>query len=434
MTLRATTMTRDQSPPVADQSIGGTGPHLGRDTSPPSARNSSKGALLSEAFAVFRALSDGTRVDELRAAALETRLFRQELDELLRCGVFVDLNGVVRKGIRAGIDSYSVKKLEPFYGLVREVDLRRVSRLLRAVEYAIAKKDAGSLSEDICESVRSYNRDDCVSAMDLRACLPVERDGPQQAQWILAQLLEWHRREDKVDWWEFFRLNDMTSEELLDQRAGLAGLVFEQRLETTKRGVVVDRYRLPSQDTDVEEQDDAYEPGSEKVSPIAKVEGLDLEQRTVDLRNGAARAEHHLSALFKQDKVSNADAVHALLRLGESVRDRGTDSPGAHRAERDLLLRLNPRLLPGQPLRRPGESTVASARRAALALDGGVLAVQGPPGAGKTFTGARMIVDLVRAGRRVGVTAGSHKVIGNLLDDVVRAAAEEGCDFAACTA
>src|SRR5690606_8937923 len=61
----------------------------------------------------------------------------------------------------------------------------------------------------------------------LTARLPVERDRAQQAQWILAQLLEWHRREDKVDWWEFFRLNDMTAEELLDQRAGLAGLVFE---------------------------------------------------------------------------------------------------------------------------------------------------------------------------------------------------------------
>ncbi len=115
----------------------------------------------------------------------------------------------------------------------------------------------------------------------LTANLPVERAGPQQAQWVLAQLLEWHRREDKVDWWEFFRLNDMTSEELLDQRAGLAGLVFERRVETTKRGVVVDRYRFPSQDTDFEEQDDAYEPGNEKPSPVAKVEALDLELRTV---------------------------------------------------------------------------------------------------------------------------------------------------------
>jgi hypothetical protein len=84
MTLRATTMTGEQSPPVADHSIGRTGPHLGRDASHPSARNSSKGALLSEAFAVFHALSDGTRVDELRAAALDTRLFRQTARETRR--------------------------------------------------------------------------------------------------------------------------------------------------------------------------------------------------------------------------------------------------------------------------------------------------------------------------------------------------------------
>ena len=35
-----------------------------------------------------------------------------ELDQLLRAEVFVDLYGVVRKGLRAGIDSYSIKKLE----------------------------------------------------------------------------------------------------------------------------------------------------------------------------------------------------------------------------------------------------------------------------------------------------------------------------------
>ena len=63
-----------------------------------------------------------------------------ELDQLLRAEVFVDLYGVVRKGLRAGVDSYSIKKLEPFYGLAREVDLHQVSRHLRAVEYAIAKR------------------------------------------------------------------------------------------------------------------------------------------------------------------------------------------------------------------------------------------------------------------------------------------------------
>ena len=395
-----------------------------------------------------------------------------ELDQLLRAEVFVDLYSVVRKGLRAGVDSYSIKKLEIFYGLAREVDLHRVSRLLRAVEYAIARGDAASVTPDIREAVLSYNRDDCFSALELRewlealraqeeqkrgapiprpapptltpkeklegrlahiravsealtAHLPAELSREQEAQWVLAQILEWHRREDKVDWWEYFRLNAMTEKELLDERTGIAGLLFERRLETTKRGVVVDRYRFPPQDTEFDERDEAFEPGAEKPSPIAGVDAIDLEHTTIDLRKGKARASHHPTALFKHDSVTNPDAVNALLRLGEFVRDHGIDGPGPFRAARDLLLHRNPRLFPGTALRKPGESTVACARRVVLALDGGVLPIQGPPGTGKTFTGARMIVDLVRAGKRVGVTAVSHKVIRNLLDEVVRAAAEE---------
>ena len=55
--------------------------------------------------------------------------------------------------------------------------------------------------------------------------------------------------------------------------------------------------------------------------------------------------------------------------------------------------------------------------------------IQGPPGSGKTYTGARMITEMVNAGLRVGVTANSHKVIRNLLDEVRRAADEIGIDL-----
>jgi uncharacterized protein len=67
-----------------------------------------------------------------------------------------------------------------------------------------------------------------------------------------------------------------------------------------------------------------------------------------------------------------------------------------------------------------------AAVRLGLSLDGGTLAIQGPPGSGKTYTAAQMIVGLVRDGRRVGVTANSHKVIGNALDKIHEAAAKAG--------
>ena len=55
-----------------------------------------------------------------------------------------------------------------------------------------------------------------------------------------------------------------------------------------------------------------------------------------------------------------------------------------------------------------------------------VLAIQGPPGAGKTFTGAQMICALVAQGKRVGVIATGHSVIRTLLDAIAKAAAKLG--------
>jgi hypothetical protein len=64
-------------------------------------------------------------------------------------------------------------------------------------------------------------------------------------------------------------------------------------------------------------------------------------------------------------------------------------------------------------------------RPLALNLESRVFPVQGPPGAGKTYTGARMICALARERKTVGITANSHKVIRNLLDAVVVAAREQ---------
>src|ERR1051325_4738398 len=47
-----------------------------------------------------------------------------EVDRLLRGGVLVDLYRAVRQGVRASVESYSIKKIEAFYGFHREVELR----------------------------------------------------------------------------------------------------------------------------------------------------------------------------------------------------------------------------------------------------------------------------------------------------------------------
>ena len=132
---------------------------------------------------------------------------------------------------------------------------------------------------------------------------------------------------------------------------------------------------------------------------------------------------------FLPTTTSNTTVLaDALLRIGEYVADHGLEGDGPYQAARDLLMRREPRVH-GQPLRVEGETALEAARRLALALDGGVMPIQGPPGSGKTYTGARMITEMVNAGLRVGVTANSHKVIRNLLDEVGRAADEIGIDL-----
>ena len=43
----------------------------------------------------------------------------EEVDRLLRGEVFVDLHRAVRQGIRASLESYSIKRLEPLYDFER---------------------------------------------------------------------------------------------------------------------------------------------------------------------------------------------------------------------------------------------------------------------------------------------------------------------------
>jgi hypothetical protein len=93
-------------------------------------------------------------------------------------------------------------------------------------------------------------------------------------------------------------------------------------------------------------------------------------------------------------------------------------------------LRNEPRLVGGNMASITNELLpVEAAKKLAIALDSSILPIQGPPGSGKTYTGAQMIVELVKAGKRVGITAVSHKVISNLLREVCKAAKESSTDL-----
>ena len=112
--------------------------------------------------------------------------------------------------------------------------------------------------------------------------------------------------------------------------------------------------------------------------------------------------------------------------LEHGIEGPGRYASGARRCSRaNFLESERPQ---DQPLLVEGEGATEAARRLVASIDDSYLAIQGPPGSGKSTVGAEMIVDLVAQGCRVGVTANSHKVIGELLAKVARVADDRGVE------
>jgi uncharacterized protein len=61
-----------------------------------------------------------------------------EVDELLRGEVLVDMFRAVRQGLRASVESYSIKKLERFYGFERDVNLPDANLALQTFQTVLA--------------------------------------------------------------------------------------------------------------------------------------------------------------------------------------------------------------------------------------------------------------------------------------------------------
>ncbi|HWO16637.1 MAG TPA: TM0106 family RecB-like putative nuclease [Solirubrobacterales bacterium] len=231
----------------------------------------------------------------------------EELDQLLRDEVFVDLYKVVREAMRISQPSYSIKKVEAFYMDARETAVTDGGDSIVKFERWLEEGEGSILDE-----IAAYNEDDCLSTLRLRdwlleRCAEAEREfeGREEARWI-----EWFEPEP--------------------QERGEAQLEIREENEALYRALLED----------------------------------------------------------------------------------GAGSDGRYPAARGILRRDPPRLRgrePGAPIDHDGME-LEELKEIVAALDGSHLFIQGPPGSGKTYTGARLIVDLIGRGQRVGVTS-SHKMI-----------------------
>ncbi len=381
-----------------------------------------------------------------------------EVDDLFRLGVFVDLYRVVRQGIRAGVESYSIKRLESLCGYIRRMDLREATHKLIAFEAALEDGTARDAGETM-PVIAAYNEDDCRAALALRDWLercrtelaerlghdlprpavvedmhapedpevtriraalvaglpadPSKRTSEDKARTLLADLIDWHRREAKPAWWRYFYVRTLSASELTDEPDALGGLAGGDITEHVKRSVIR-RFWFPPQEHRFSKGDIAGDPATGKGWSIW---ALDDEHGTIDLKIGKDYAGALPTALVEGGPFDTRTQAQRLRDLGDRVVRDGVSGQDAATA---LLLRLPPATggVPAGPLRRDGETATEAAVRLVLALSDSCLPIQGPPGTGKTYTAAQQILALIAQGRTVGITGPSHAVIHNLIGTV----------------
>ena len=216
-------------------------------------------------------------LSKLRSLSVQYATREEEVDELLRGNVLVDLFAVVRHAMQVGEDGYSLKKLE------RHHDFARLEHRVREGGGSIVAYERWLETDepDLLEWIRAYNEEDCRSTWSLREWLVdsmrpeastqfgvdfeelrepeavathpapewlpdvlvlVDRlieglsadgadDDPSQAERrLLAHMLLYHRREGKPEWWRHFDLRAKTVAELVFERDAVGDLTRDLSL------------------------------------------------------------------------------------------------------------------------------------------------------------------------------------------------------------
>lgn len=398
-----------------------------------------------------------------------------EVDDLLRREIFVDLYQVVRQSLRISHDSYSIKRVRTFFmeGAGRGIVADGGDSILQFEQFRTSGDPA------LLQSIIDYNREDCVSTVELRNWLlgrkleaeasagvsipwktvdaspdnpkRVEEDAQtgrradalrtascseaavsQAGAELLAHLLGYHRREAKPEWWAYFDRMKKGLDDLLDDTQAIAWLEQVAGVEPrTEKLSLVHTLGFPDQEFKLEAESRIIDPFSGR-SP-GSLERVDPAALRLELKRGKKRTEPLPAAICAGAPLDDGAQRLALGRIADAVT---TAAAAGRRVERygavlGILDHERPRLAGvGASVSRTIQTLDLEVQKSLVAaLDDSHLLIQGPPGSGKTWTGARLIVSLLADGRKIGVAANSHKAINNLLREVEAVATAEGVAF-----
>ena len=401
----------------------------------------------------------GSEPSTLKRLMAEHSTREAQVDDLLRRQVFVDLHTIVRRALRAGVPSYSLKDVEALFGFSRGGAVQSGTQAILHYERWLDRRAPTLLDE-----IAAYNLEDCRStlgllewlhrvrppdlpwpeapeahalspeateAQDARHLLRQELiDGaePGTPRWLAGELLEYHRREARPAWWAYFDRLAKSPEELLEDTEAIAYLDVDRGASPEpRRKSLVHTLIFPIQDHKLRAGLTVQDPATGRsAGDIVEIDDTSGPVGRLRLVRGPKFGSRPLpEAIVAGGPLEDRTQRAAVLRLADSMRA----GDGRYPALRAILAREHPRIRGLAPGARIQTTDLAAMQALALGLDASYLFLQGPPGTGKTWTGARIVVHLLAHGRRVGIAAQSHKAIHNLLAEIEKVARATGLRF-----
>jgi predicted RecB family nuclease len=390
-----------------------------------------------------------------------------QVDDLLRHRKLVDVYKVVREGVRISEPAYSLKNVEVFFNGDRSGEVKTALDSMIVYDQWQQTGDQALLDQ-----IGAYNKVDCRSLMACRDWLlslrpsevswfgtvdPADADltgidpakaakrkeaeersaalvkalleGAPEAdrEWreLAGQLVDFHKREAKPEWWAMFNRQDMTEEELIDDAECIGGLELDHdRPPFQEKRSIVHSYRFPAQDFKIGLGCDVLI--ADTLASRGEIVMLDEDAFEISLKRGKNREPlPHRFSLIPKGPLGDQVLRTAIARYIDAVVKGDEDQ---YAALTGILRRDYPRF---QGLTGLGDDPdeVTRAIRAIGCLDHSHLLIQGPPGGGKTYTASHAIVEMLARGKRVGVSSHSHKAIKNLLKEVEKVAAGRKLPF-----
>ncbi|GAA3709909.1 TM0106 family RecB-like putative nuclease [Gordonia hankookensis] len=376
------------------------------------------------------------------------------LAELIDTGAFVDLLLVARNSIQVGVESYGLKQIERLTEFERTHEIDQGAGAVVQYERFMADQSPEHLTP-----IAAYNEDDVRATRALRDWLVDHR--PNEMPWReshvepdpdLPELNETVERLHRFDigtlehdlgdllcywrdeWFAYLAPKKVKLEadplDLMDDPEVIsdlrpAGLV--ERIGARGNAITpAMRFSFTPQELDRFGRSDATVmfSTSDGERRYCSIVGLDREAGFVDLQWNKQLQEAQVfpRVVVLHDWVTTEVKFEALEAFGKDLLDERSPNP----ATLALLRRDLPRFRDNGPTNGVFVDDLKNMASWVTQLENSCVAVQGPPGTGKTYSAARLIRQLVRAGKRVGITAVSHHAIGNVLEAVVAAFAESG--------